>query len=135
VNAEAVIHRLARVYTARDWAELRTLYHPEAAILTVTGGPSPLGAGEIVDELQRASSDLVYFVEGSPPIAVDEHAAIVTGRMRWRRPHGAYEDASHVWLFTVRDGLIYRQGVYGHEAEAIAAYERLGVELGVPARE
>jgi hypothetical protein len=64
-------------------------------------------------------------------VAIDEHAATVTGRMRRRLPQDGFEEAGHVWLLTVRDGLIYRQSVH-HEAEqAVAAYRDGGLTLGV----
>jgi len=113
---------------------MRALYHPKALILTVTGGPAPLAADEVVAELERASQDLIYFVTGSDPTALDEHAAVVTGRIRRRMPEGGFEDAAHVWLLTVRDSLIYRQGVYRTREEASVDYERLGVGLGVKDR-
>lgn len=68
-------------------------------------------------------------------MALDEHAAIVTGRMRRRMQEGGFQDANHVWLLTVRDGLIYRQGVYHTPAEAADAYRRLGVTLGITSAE
>ena len=63
-------------------------------------------------------------------MVVDEHAVIFVGRMRRSVPGGGFEDAGHVWLLTVRDGLIYRQGVYGTPEEAAAAYEELGSASG-----
>jgi hypothetical protein len=131
VDAADVVGELSRVFASRDWRAMRALYHPEALILTVTGGPQPLAADEIVSELERASQDFIYFVAGSDPTALDEHAAVVTGRIRRRMPEGGFEDAAHVWLLTVREGLIYRQGVYRSREEASADYERLGVGLGV----
>jgi hypothetical protein len=130
VDAADVVGELSRVFASRDWRAMRALYHPEALILTVTGGPEPLAADEVVAELERASQDFIYFVTGSDPAALDEHAAVVTGRIRRRMPEGGFEDAAHVWLLTVREGLIYRQGVYRTREEASAAYERLGVGLG-----
>jgi hypothetical protein len=134
VDAAGVVGELSRVFGSRDWRAMRALYHPEALILTVTGGPAPLAADEVVAELERASQDLIYFVTGSDPTALDEHAAIVTGRIRRRMPEGGFEDAAHVWLLTVREGLIYRQGVYRTRDEASADYELLGVGLGVKDR-
>jgi hypothetical protein len=131
VNAEDVVAELSRVFASRDWRAMRGLYHPDALVFTVTGGPEPLAADEIVAELERASQDFIYFVTGSDPSAIDEHAAIVTGRIRRRMPQGGFEDAAHVWLLTVREGLIYRQGVYRSSEEASVAYARLGVSLGV----
>jgi hypothetical protein len=131
VNAEDVVAELSRVFASRDWGAMRGLYHPDALVFTVTGGPEPLAADEIVAELERASQDFIYFVTGSDPSAIDEHAAIATGRIRRRMPQGGFEDAAHVWLLTVREGLIYRQGVYRSSEAASVAYARLGVSLGV----
>jgi hypothetical protein len=131
VDAIDVIADLSRVFAAKDWKAMRTLYHPSALIFTVTGGPEPLAADGVIAELERASRDAVYSVSAEDPVALAADAAIVTGRMRWRLPQGGFEEAGHVWLLTVRDGLIYRQGVYDDPAEATAAYERLGVTLGV----
>ena len=129
-----MVGELSRVFASRDCPAMRALYHPKALILTVTGGPAPLAADEVVAELERASQDLIYFVTGSDPTALDEHAAVVTGRIRRRMPEGGFEDAAHVWLLTVRDSLIYRQGVYRTREEASVDYERLGVGLGVKDR-
>jgi hypothetical protein len=131
VDAEEVVGQLSRVFATRDWSAMRALYHPDALVLTVTGGPTPLAADAVVDELERASQDFIYFVTGSDPDPIDEHAVVITGRIRRRMPQGGFEDAAHVWLLTVRDGLLYRQGVYRTPEEARAAYDRLGVGLGV----
>jgi hypothetical protein len=131
MDAVAVVAKLGRAFASRDWRAMRTLYHPSARIFTVTGGPEPLTASGIVDELERASRDLVYSVQASPPLALDEQAVVITGRMRSRLPRGGFQEAGHVWLLIVRDGLIYRQGVYRDRAEAEEAYARLGVTLGV----
>jgi hypothetical protein len=131
VDAEDVVAELSQVFATRDWRAMRALYHAEALIFTVTGGPAPLAADALVAELERASRDFIYFVTGSEPSAIDEHAAVVTGRIRRRMPQGGFEDAAHVWLLTVREGLIYRQGVYRTPEEARTAYARLGVSLGV----
>jgi hypothetical protein len=129
-----VVEELARVFTARDWRAMRALYHPDALILTVTGGPEPLTADEIIAELERVSQDLVYTVTASAPVAIDEHAVIITGRMRRRLPQEGFEEAGHVWLLTIRDDLIYRQSVHHESEDAIAAYRAGGVTLGVDDR-
>lgn len=133
VDAADVVAQLSRLYAARvrNWSAIRALYHDDALVLTVTGGPAPLPADEVIAELERASQDVWYSVKGSEPQPLDEHAVIVTGRIRRRMPQGGFEDAGHVWLQTVRDGLIYRQGVYRSQDEAADAYRRLGVDLGI----
>jgi hypothetical protein len=110
---------------------MRGLYHPDALIITVTGGPDPLTPNDVIAELERASDDFVYLVTADDTIAVDDHAAIVTGRMRRRLPERGFEDAAHVWLLTVREGLVYRQAVYHDAAEALAAYKIQGIRLGM----
>jgi hypothetical protein len=131
VDAADVVEELSRVFAARDWRAMRALYHPDALILTVTGGPEPLTADEIVAELERVSHDLVYHVTASDPVPLDEHAVVVAGRMRRRLPQDGFEEAGHVWLLTVLDGLIYRQSVHLETEEAVAAYRDGGVTLGV----
>jgi hypothetical protein len=134
VDAAAVVGELSRVFAARDWRGMRALYHPDALILTVTGGPDPLTADEVIAELERVSHDLVYTVTASAPVALDEHAVIITGRMRRRLPQEGFEEAGHVWLLTIRDDLIYRQSVHGESEGAVTAYRDGGVTLGVADR-
>ena len=133
MNAADVMAKLAHVYRARagDWDALRALYHPDARLVTVTGGPEPLPVDGLISELQRASEDTWYSVKSTKAVVVDEHAVIFVGRMRRSVSGGGFEDAGHVWLLTVQDGLIYRQGVYGTAEEAAAAYQELGVSLGM----
>jgi ketosteroid isomerase-like protein len=131
VHAEDVVDELFQAFTARDWRAMRTLYHPKALISTVTGGPAPLGASEVIGELERASKELAYSVSASETVVFDEHAVMVIGRMRRGLPGGGFEDAAHVWVLTVRGGLIYRQGVYRDRHEAAEEYERLGATLGL----
>jgi ketosteroid isomerase-like protein len=133
MNASEVAAKLAHVYRARsgDWDALGALYHPDARVVTVTGGPQPLSVDALIAELKRASEDTWYSVKTTKAVVVDEQAVIFVGRMRRSVPGGGFEDAGHVWMFTVRDDLIYRQRVYGTAEEASAAYRELGVGLGI----
>lgn len=115
----------------RDWSAVRALYHPDALLCTVTGGPKPLSADELVIELEQASRSTWYSVSSEPPVALDENAVMMLGRMRRDLPNAGFEDAGHVWLLTVRDELIYRQGVYRSREQAAAAYRQYGVSLGM----
>jgi hypothetical protein len=81
--------------------------------------------------LARIARSIALTQTSPSPWARVEHAAIVTGRMRRRLPRGGLEDAAHVWLLTVNDGLIYRQVVYRDRDEAVSAYARLGLALGL----
>jgi ketosteroid isomerase-like protein len=133
MNASEVAAKLAHVYRARagDWDALRALYHPDARLVTVTGGPEPLRVDGLISELKRAAEDTWYSVKTTKHVVVDEHAVVFVGRMRRSVPGGGFEDAGHVWMITVRDELIYRQAVYGTADEAAAAYRELGVSLGM----
>jgi ketosteroid isomerase-like protein len=131
VHAKDVVAQLFQAFTARDWRAMRKLYHPKALIFTVTGGPAPLVASQVIAELERASKEFAYSVTASETVAFDEHAVMVTGRMRRGLPGGGFEDAAHIWVLTAREGLIYRQGVYRDRDEAADAYERLGATLGL----
>lgn len=133
MNASEVAAKLAHVFRAKagDWDALRALYHPDARVVTVTGGPEPLCADALIAELRRASEDTWYSVKTTKAVVVDEHAVIFVGRMRRSVPGGGFEDAGHVWMITVRDDLIYRQRVYGTADEAFASYRELGVALGI----
>jgi ketosteroid isomerase-like protein len=130
-----VMARLEHAYRARagDWSALRALYHPDALLVTVTGGPDPLSVDGLIAELKHASEDTWYSVKSTRTVVVDEHAVLFVGRMRRSVPGGGFEDAGHAWMLTVRDGLIYRQGVYASADEAADAYRVLGVSLGMGA--
>jgi ketosteroid isomerase-like protein len=135
MNAADVVAKLERAYRARegDWSALRALYHPDARLMMVTGGPDPLTVDGLFSQLAQATQDTWYSVKTTKTLVIDEHAVVLVGRMRRSVPGGGFEDAGHVWLLTVRDGLIYRQGVYSTAEEAAAAYQVLGVSLGISA--
>jgi hypothetical protein len=133
VDAAAVVAKLSDLFRSgvRDWSAMRALYHPDALLRTVTGGPKPLSADELLIELEHASRSTWYSVSSEPAVALDEHAVMMRGRMRRDLPDAGFEDAGHVWLLTVRDELIFRQGVYRSTEEAAAAYCQYGVSLGM----
>jgi hypothetical protein len=135
MDAVDVVASLARFFNPswRDWSAMRALYHPDALLQTVTGGPDPLSADDLIAELERAASGTWYSVTSQEPVVLDKHAVLMIGRMRRSVPGGGLEDAGHVWLLTVRDGLIYRQGLFGSREEAADAYLRCGVSLGMGA--
>jgi hypothetical protein len=110
---------------------MRALYHPEALLQTVTGGSEPVAPEELIAGLERVSRDTWFSVQSWKNLAIDDHAVLIVGRMRRSMPSGGFEDVSHVWLLTVRDGLIYRQGVFGTVDAAADSYRQLGVSLGV----
>src|SRR4051794_36078025 len=84
MNASEVAAKLAHVYRARsgDWDALGALYHPDARVVTVTGGPQPLSVDALIAELKRASEDTWYSVKTTKAVVVDEQAVIFVGRMR-----------------------------------------------------
>jgi hypothetical protein len=131
VDALAVVSKLSRIFGSSDWEAMRALYHPEALLQTVTRGSEPVTPDELIAGLERASRDTWFSVQSWKNIAIDDHAVIIVGRMRRSMPSGGFEDVSHVWLLTVRDGLIYRQGVFSTADAAADTYRHFGMSLGV----
>jgi len=132
MEADDRIRESKSAYTRQDWDALRRLYHPSAAIVSVVGGERRLSRDELVDLLADAASDLVYRATSTHAEPIDDGAMIVVGRVRHRTVSGGFEDSAYVWLWTLRDDLIYRSVAYASAAEARDAYARLGVTLELP---
>jgi ketosteroid isomerase-like protein len=132
MDADALIRESKAAYTRQDWDALRRLYHPSAVIVSVVGGERRLSRDELVDLLADAASDLVYRATSTHAETIDEEALIVVGRVRHRTESGGFQDSAYVWLWTLRDDLIYRSVAYPSSRDARAAYAELGVMLALP---
>jgi hypothetical protein len=111
-----------RLYAEGRLSELRTLVHPEAEIQMV------LLHGEVArgpEGLEAALRDATYLhspqMEHIEPI--DEHAAILVGRVRYALEGGGFGDRAAAWLDVLRDGLIWRVLVFPDAEQARQAYE------------
>ena len=61
---------------------------------------------------------------------LDPHLVVI-GRVRHRVEGGGFADSAWTWLWTLRDGLVYRSVADQPLDAARDAYARLGVTLGI----
>jgi hypothetical protein len=133
MTPERLVRELMVAFETSDWERLRLLYHDRARLVTVAGGSVPLGPDETIAAFRAALRDVPYQATFSRVEQVDDHAALLYGQVRFRPPAGrGFTQARRVWTITLREGLLWRQHVYENEREAIAAYRRLGLDLGTP---
>ena len=132
MDADDRIRESKAAYTRRNWDALRSLYHPSAVIVSVVGGERRLSRDELVDLLADAATDLVYRATSTHAEPIDGDAMIVVGRVRHRTASGGFQDSAYVWLWTLRDDLIYRSVAYASADEARDDYARRGVTLELP---
>jgi hypothetical protein len=128
----SIIERGMRLYAAGDLAGLRALVHPEAEIQMallhndVARGP---------DGLEQALRAATYI--HSPRMdriePLDEHAAILVGRVRYPLEGGGFGDRAAAWLSVLRDGLIWRVHIYADVSAARRAYRQQYRVRGVTA--
>jgi hypothetical protein len=115
----------------RGWDQLRRLYHPEGRFITAAGGPDPLGPDETIAALRESARDAIFAADVSPvTVSLDRHAAYTTGMVRFRVEDG-HAMSSRVWLYTARDGLVYRAIPVGGASEARSRYRDGGLALGL----
>jgi ketosteroid isomerase-like protein len=116
----------------RDFEVLAQLFHEDARIQMVWAGPRVLTADETMRELVRAHEETVYSADPSRLVGIDDAAALVFGSVRMPDASGGGHSLStYVWLFTVRDGRVFRARPYRYEDEARIAYTEHGVTLGM----
>jgi hypothetical protein len=134
VDAASVVGKLVELFKLSEpnASAMQALFHPDARLRTIVGGRDVVStAAEAIARLEQASRDGWVVVRLAAPVALDEHAVTVRGRVRRTLAGGGFEDAGHCWTLSVVDGLIYRQGVYASASEAAAAYRELGICLGI----
>ena len=114
----------------KDWAMLRTLFHPEALIGTFAGGGRPEKPELALSRLRDAHQDFIYHADVAHMIELDEQAVLLDGRVQYRDAYGM-ADVERSWLYVVRDGLLYRSAMYRTQSEARNEYASRGPTLGV----
>jgi hypothetical protein len=129
-TALEVVTELSRLLARRRYREIRGLYHPEARLMTMAAGPDPLPADEAYAALMAALRMASY----RPPESVEaeaivEVAALGAGNIRYPVDHG-HAVARRVWVFTVKDGLLFRSAALHSREEARALYRHRGRTLG-----
>ena len=124
-----VVHACVAAHRAQRWERLRELFHPEARIGTFAGGGRPDDPDKAIADMQRAHLDRVYQASVTASYAIDDHAAILEGRVRHRVGAGI-SDVERCWLYVIVDGLLFRSAVFKSRREAHGAYETHGLTLG-----
>jgi hypothetical protein len=129
-TAVEVVQELSRLLAQNRYEAIRSVYHPEARLITMAAGPEPLGPDEAYAALRVALRKASY----RPPetveaVAIDQFAAFGAANIRYPVEHG-HAVARRVWLFTVKDGLLFRSVPTHSEAEACDRYQRDGRTLG-----
>lgn len=122
---------LVSVFERRDWALLKSLYHPDARLPTETGGRQPLRPAELISVLQNASNDVLYDFEIGSFMDLDERSALGSGSLRLRLPTGGFADSTKYWIYVFRDDLLWRSGVYTTAIKAREAFVTQGHTLGI----
>lgn len=114
----------------KDWATLRTLFHPDTLIGTFAGGGRPESPELALKRLRDAHQDFIYRADVAQMVELDEQAVVLDGRVQYRDAHGM-ADVERSWLYVVRDGLLYRSAIYRTQGEARNEYASRGPTLGV----
>jgi ketosteroid isomerase-like protein len=131
VDHDELVRQANAAYKVADWHALRLLYHPDCRIVSVAAGADAvLTRDELMAVLAEAATDTIYDVSFSRAETLGDDALVIVGRVRHRLGRGFADSAWH-WLWTLRDGVIYRSVAYPSLDGARAAYETLGDALGL----
>lgn len=131
-TAAEIVVLLGRLFRLKDFDAVHAAYHPEGRFITLAGGPAPLGRDDTVEAFRRAERDIVYRAQAEPePIEIDDVAALAQGSIRYRTPGGGHALANRVWVFTQRDGLLYRTVPVADEVTGRELYRAGGIGLGI----
>jgi ketosteroid isomerase-like protein len=125
-----LLEHVAAAYNRKDWRALRALYHDEARLCTSAAGDRVVGPDELMDVFEELE-DSSYAVGTTTTRALDEHAVLVSGRLRYPRPGGGMGDGHRSWILTFKDGLVWRSCFYRSDDDARAAYEKHGIDLDI----
>ena len=131
-TAADIVRVLQRLFRLKDFEAVRDAYHPEGRFVTLAGGPEALGPDETVEAFRRADRDIVYHAQADPdPIEIDDVAAMAQGAIRYRTAEGGHALVNRVWVFTQRDGLLYRTVPVADEETGCLLYRAKGIGLGL----
>ena len=127
----ALTRAVSVAYTSRNWSRLRSLYHEEAVLTPIAAYEELLTPDEIIELFKELVHDPIYELGAMRTVPLDDKAAMVSGRLRFRLQSGGFGDGFRAWVLTYNDGLLYRSRAYNSEEEARAAYAEHGIELGI----
>ncbi len=126
----AVVARFNLAIRSLDWVAMRACCTDDSIIDSLTAG-APLGPDETVAAVRAAYQDGVYSVSVWTHETLDPNAVLSRGRVQYRPGPGRMSDATHFWLTTGRDGLMWRVKVFSRRDAALAHLAAHGPTLGL----
>jgi len=131
MRAVDLVETALAAHQRRESDSVVALYHPRARLITISSRGDALSAAETMAAVSAADDTMIYGFRPGAARAIDEHAAYSSGRVVRKGSDGGITDSECVWLYTERDGLIYRVAVYTTTEAAEEAYAQHGVTLGI----
>src|SRR5262249_55509948 len=109
--ATALVEAVAEAFDNGDWDALRALYHDDALLCTMAAHERIVGPDELMEIFSSLDSTM-YQVGDTQTDAIDDHAVIVSGPLRYPQETGDTAYAAKSWLLTFKDGLVFRTNSY-----------------------
>jgi hypothetical protein len=97
----------------------------------VRTGSRILSGDEAVLELERASDDPRFAAIPAETAPINEEAVIVRGSVRTSDTPGGHRITQYAWVYTERQGFLYRVRPFESEERARTAYAEEGPTLGL----
>ena len=130
-NSLVLTRVVMEAFADSNWPVLRDLCHEDALLSTLAAQLEVMTPDELMLVLAEVTAGDVYGIDGMTATAVDETAALLTGRIRFPLAAGGFGEGDRAWLLTYRDGLLYRLRAYTSARKARAAYAEHGPRLGI----
>lgn len=126
----SLVEAVAEAFDGADWEALRALYHDDALLCTMAAHERIVGPDELI-EVFSALDSTTYQIGDTHTEAVDDHAVIVSGPLRYPQESGDTAYATKSWILTFKDGLVFRSNSYPSPERARTAYLQYGIGLGM----
>ena len=137
VNARSldVIHALLAAHRGADWDGVRRLLHPEARIGVFSTGGRPANPEDALEAMRQAHAQTTYTAYVNEIEELDGNGFLLLGRVRYPHESGGFADVERVWVYVLRDDLLYRSAMFPSALEARQAYAvNPGLEAHPPER-
>jgi ketosteroid isomerase-like protein len=130
--AEKIVRGVFAAWELGDLDAYLQLVHPDARLISVQAWDSVvLTPEDLHAALERARAEDFLVVSLGHIRSLDEVAVVAHGSLQRRVQPRGLTLSQYVWLFTMLDQLVFRIRPFATEQEARAAYERLGLTLGI----
>ena len=124
VNARSldVIHALLAAHRGADWDGIRRLLHPEARIGVFSTGGRPADPEDALEAMRQAHAQTTYTAYVKEIEELDGNGFLLLGRVRYPHESGGFADVERVWVYVLRDDLLYRSAMFTSALEARQTY-------------